>query len=188
MSQREQMSSDAGISTSSLHVERAHVMASLGYRAEAKAYLIHLALGCFRYARALTSDERTAVSNRELAAKLVADGWQMANASRRMSGLPVAEAAAEFPYCLQVTNPHWPNLDSHGCYVYVHEYRGSKPSKWLVEVQVLPPDERRSQCCANQLFQDRGRAERYARRWVTIGEAALAAQEAMNAEALRVAS
>jgi hypothetical protein len=182
---REPMTSDAAISTASLHVERADVMASLGYRAEAKAYLIHLALGCFRYARALTADERTAVANRDVAARLVADGWQYANASRRMSGLPVTESAAEFPYCLQVTNPNYPNLNGHGCFVYVHEYRSSKPSKWLVEVQVLPPDERRSQCCANQLFQDRARAERYARRWVTIGNAVLAAQEAMNAESER---
>lgn len=176
------------ISSASQHIERAAVMASLGYRAEAKAYLIHLALGSFRYARALTADERTAGANREQAERLVTDGWQMANASRRMSGLPVTESDVALPYRNVVANPHWPTLDGHGCFVAVHEYRASKPSRWLAEVQVLPPDERRSQCCGNQVFQDRARAERYARKWVTIGNAVMAATETMNASVERLSA
>jgi hypothetical protein len=176
------------ISSASQHIERAAVMTSLGYRAEAKAYLIHLALGSLRYARALTADERAAASNRDIAAQLVSDGWQLANASRRLSGLPVQESDVALPYRNQVTNPHWPNLDGHGCFVAVHEYRASKPSRWLVEVQMLPPDERRSQCCGNQVFQDRARAERYARKWVTIGNAVMAATEAMNASEERLSA
>lgn len=173
------------IASASLHVELAHVMTTMGHRAEAKAYLIHLALSTFRYARALLDDGRGSVSNRQHAEQLVADGWQYANASRRMSGLPVPPIDVALPYRHNVPNPHWPALDSHGCFVYIHDYHGSKPSQFLVEVQVLPPDERRSQCCANQLFRDRAKAERYARRWVTIGNAILAAQEAMNGELLR---
>jgi hypothetical protein len=163
-----------------IHIARATRMLDSNCWA-AKAYLRHLALSSLRHARALSHGPYGSnVSNQQHAERVREDGIAYARACRVIFGGPIKPADVDFPWWKEVPNPHWPELSSHGVYVQIHEYRGSKADKWLVEVQVLPPDAERSQCCANVLFADRDEAERYARRWVTIGDAVIAAQIAMN--------
>lgn len=166
-----------------VHHARAVRMVTDGNCFEAKAYLRHLARSSLRHARTLSRGPYGSnVSNQQHAAKVREDGLAYARVCRAIFGGQIKPSDAELPYWRAVTNPHWPELDSHGVYVQIHDYRGSKADKRLVEVQVLPPDRERSQCCATVLFADRDEAERFARKWVTIGEAVIAATVAMNEE------
>lgn len=160
--------------TASLHVARAAAMAAAGNEPEAKAFLRNLALSTLRHARALSRGPYgEGIGNRLQAEENRADGVKYAQASRLYRGV-VAVGDCALPYTRAVNNAHWPELDSHGVFVWVHDYRGSKPPEFVVEVQILPADRERSQCCAARRFKRREDAERFARRWVAIGEAAIA--------------
>lgn len=159
-----------------LHIARAARMTANGHEAEAKAFLRRLALSCFRHARSLLRPEyRQSRYNQTKGAEVREDGIAYARASRQYRGA-VGPSDAALPFWHKVKNPHWPDLDSHGVYVKVHEYHGSKKPGYCVEVQILPGDETRSQCCFNKRIDDLAKAELYARKWVAIGMAAVAAE------------
>jgi len=173
------------------HIERAARMAAMGFEAEAKWYLRHLARGSLRNSRRLRNDASNFIRS-SYAALLRADkereaGLRYARASRAYRG-SVQPAVAAMPYTHSVPNPHWPALTSHGVFVFLHSHLadrsagGKRPNGWLAEVQVLTPDAGRSQACSTRLFGSLEQATRYARTWVTVGEAAILATQAINAE------
>jgi hypothetical protein len=163
------------------HIARAAVMAAMGHEPEAKAYLRHLAISSLRHARSLLrAPYGDSVGNRMRGEEVRVEGLAYARASRLYRGGSLAPAAAELPYWNQVRNPHWPDLDSHGVYVVVHEYKGSKRPGYCVEIQILPGDGNRTQCCLNRRINDLVTAEVFAKKWIAIGEAVLAATVEMN--------
>lgn len=160
-----------------IHIARAARMATNGHEAEAKAFLRRLALSCLRHSRSLSrgpyadniGNRLDAVRNRE-------EGAAYARASRQYRGGCVAPSDVALPFWHQVKNAHWPDLGSHVVYAVVHEYKGSKRLAYCVEIQILPGDLARTQACQNKRIDDLAAAELYARKWVTIGMAAIAAE------------
>lgn len=159
-----------------VHIDRARVMVAAGKSAEAKFYLRHLALSSLRHARSLsTGAYRQNACNLISAATAREEGMVYALASRLCRGVVVG-ADVTFGFWEPAKNTFWPDLSADGIFVQIHDYH-DKRGGVCVEVQVLAPDQGRSQCCSNRRFKTRAEGEAYGRKWVTVGRAVVAATE-----------
>jgi hypothetical protein len=170
------------------HIERAARLVEMGRGSDAVDYMRKRALGGLQHARELKGRqeawcryERERVLDRALvfvqAERLAV---KAAPSVRGRLDVPVLYETPEYAgqtvaeYVREVTNPHWPELTSHGVWVQVGGYQ-ALGKKWKVELQCLPPDAERTQHVIVRLVATREEAMQLARRWAALGEALIEA-------------
>lgn len=167
-----------------IHTARAWHMSKVGRVAEARHYLRHFALSSLSHARRERQHAREPWQF-ALVEQIREEGEAYAHVARIFcAGAAVVPAnvmvTVGASYWRPLRNPHWPDLDSHGVYVCIHNYAARKNPGYLVEVQVLPPDLKRTQVCPTRRFAELADADVFAREWITVGNAIVSAEMDMH--------